>query len=288
MVKNQETLIKITAFTAIAITTILVTIKSIAYLFTGSLALLASLIDSLLDLIVSSINSFACFYALKPKDDDHRFGHTAIEDIVGLAQSVFIAGSGMFIMIHALKSLIEKEIPNHDNIGISAMIISLFLTIFLVALQRYTLRKTKSLVIKADSMHYESDIFLNVAILGSFLIIKYTGFGYFDSIIAICVSIYMFVVSLKLGKTTFDNLMGKELPESIKKVIIDVINSSPKIKGYHDLKTRVSGRMKFMQFHIELEKTISLQEAHDITEEIEKKIMSQIENSEVFIHQDPR
>jgi ferrous-iron efflux pump FieF len=284
---NNNTLIKITSITSIFMMSLLIVVKFVAYSKTDSLAILSSLIDSALDGTMSLINYFAIMVALRPKDDQYRFGYNAIEDIVGLVQASFIFGSATFMIIHSITRLIDPKPLMNNSFGISITLISIFATSMVYFLQLYTIKRTKSIIISVDAMHYQMDIMINVGLLLSLILIAKTDILYIDPIVSILISIYMLCSSFGFGKVAFGNLMSKELTDDIKNKIIDIISRYNEIKGYHNLKTRQSGNMKFIQIHIELDKNMSFMEAHDISHKLEEDIEKDIQDCEIVIHKDP-
>jgi len=285
MKKNK--LLKLTSGYTIFTNIVLIIIKTIAWFFTGALVILSSLVDSLLDLMTSSVNFFAIKYSLKPIDDEHRFGHGAIEDIACLLQSGFIGISTVFILFQSVKNLILKEKLTKDPLGIIVMLISLGLKLILIFVQRYTIKKTNSSIIKAETLNYIADIAMNLSITTSLIVIQYTNFYFIDSIMAMFVAVYIFRSAFKIGLKAFNNIMCKELSGNIKEKIIKIITDSPDIKGYHDLKTRASGSRYFVQVHLEIDKNLPLKRSHEIVKQIDNGIQNLLGDCEVIIHQDP-
>jgi ferrous-iron efflux pump FieF len=284
---NQNTLIKTTSIASIIMMSLLIVVKFIAYSKTDSLAILSSLIDSALDGTMSLINYIAIVIALRPKDETYRFGYNAIEDIVGLIQSSFIFGSATFMIIHSCTRLIDPKPLLDGNFGMIIIGISTLATGLVYILQLYTIKKTKSIIIGVDAMHYQMDIMINVGLLISLFLISKTNALYIDPIVSIIISIYMLYSSFDFGKSAFNNLMSKELSDDIKNQIMNIISKYQEIKGYHNLRTRQSGNMKFIQIHIELDKNMSFMEAHDISHKLEDDIERNIKDCEIVIHKDP-
>jgi len=285
---KNTTLKQIASIASLLVAFLLVIIKFMAWFFTGSLIILSSMTDSLLDLLTSLINFLSIKYSNKPEDSDHKFGHTAIEDIAGFIQSIVIATSGIFIIFQATVNLIEKNKIQCDVGCVSVMVISLVLTIGLVSFQKYVIKKTRSLVVSADSLHYQTDILMNIVFIISLVLITRVESLYFlDPIMALLVAIYILKSSFGIGINAFNNLMGKEVDEETYNKIVDIITSQNNVKNYHDLKTRNMGSKTIIQVHIEIDKKLSFQNAHKIADNLEKKIKSKIEECEIIIHQDP-
>jgi len=257
------------------------------YFVTGSLSILSSFLDSFMDAFVSGLNMAAVIYASKPPDADHPFGHNSIEDIVGLMQATFIATSAMFILYKAFDNIINPQIVENNIIGIWIMIISLILSLFIVIYQKYIIRKTKNIVVESDMMHYLSDVLVTAAIILSLFLSSYQGLGILDPILASLIAFYIFSAALKIGKRSFNNLMDKELSLDEQNKVKKIIENDSKVKGYHAFKTRRSGNRIFVQMHVELDKNLSLFEAHDIVDALEDKISDLWLESDVIIHMDP-
>ncbi|QED23369.1 cation diffusion facilitator family transporter [Candidatus Deianiraea vastatrix] len=280
-------LIKYTSIAAIFVSTSLIIAKILTYHFSHSIAILSSLVDSSLDLLTSLINCVAIFYAAKPKDEDHKFGHSAIEDIASFIQAMIIFISGILIIYQASMNIVNHKVITFEKVSMYTMLLSLFMTICLVLLQKYTISKTKSLVISADCLHYKTDVLMNIGIIASLFILKFTHFYAIDSIVAICIAVYIIYSAFELGKSAFNNLMGREISRQEQDEIIAIIQAENRIKGFHDFKTRRSGQMSFIQIHIEMKGDLTLFTAHEICEEIEQKITEKIPNCEIIIHKDP-
>ena len=282
----DEKLLKTSTYASIAVAGFLFLIKSIAWIATESVSMQASLVDSLVDSFASLINFFALRSALVPADEEHRFGHGKIEAIASQGQSVFIAGTAIWIIFEAINKIISPEPITNAPLGISVTIITIIITFALVIFQQYVFKKTNSTIIKADKLHFKSDLLLNLSVLFSFILQQSIDCLYIDPICGLLIGIYIIHTSWKIAKESFDILIDKELPSDKKNQIAEIIKSHPKVKGMHDFKTRSSGKDCFVQVHIELDGNISLKRAHNISNEITKKICNSFANMHVIIHQD--
>lgn len=271
---------------AITVASFLVLLKLFAWIQTDSLSIFSSLIDSSLDVATSLINFLAIGYALKPADEDHPYGHESIEDIVGLVQASFIFGSACFICYEGIQRFIHPVAVEKNDLGIKIMLVSILLTIALVIYQKIVIRKTKSLVVESDSAHYISDILSGILIMISLFISGDSDFYFVDPLLALLIAIFISYSAYGIGKRAFDNLMNKEISAHDKAIIIDLIEANKNHNGFHNLKTRSSGNKIFIQFDLELDGDLSLQRAHDISDEIMFEIMKKYPNSEVVIHFD--
>lgn len=287
MSKKDQNLMKLATYFSVSTAVIIIIVKVTAWIYTDSLSLLASLADSVLDVISSLINLFAVHYALQPADDDHRFGHGKAEDIAAFAQSAFITGSALFIVMQAIARVIEPQPLQNEQAGIIVMLIATVFTLALVMFQKHVIKKTNSSVIKADYLHYSTDIAVNFVVVLSLIASMFMKSGVIDTIASFIIAGYIFKGAWSVGRTAFDNLMDKEMPDSDKAKIIECIFQNKHVKGIHDLRTRVSGVKNFIQFHVELDGNMTLKEADNIADNIEKNLEKQFPNTEVIVHQDP-
>ena len=265
----------------------LVVLKVGAWLFTDSLSMMSSLADSLLDVISSTLNFVAVRYALQPPDNEHRFGHGKAEELATLAQSTFICGSGVFLIIAGIRRLITPE-PVHNNaIGIAVMLVSLVLTLLLVYYQRRVVLKTGSSSIAADATHYFIDFLTNAGVIVALLLTAFLGWSVADPLMAIFIAVYIIWGAFSLGTKAFQNLMDREFSDEERAQISRIVASHPEVMGIHDLRTRKSGIYRFIQFHLDLPSNISLKRAHEISDAVESLLLETFPKTEILIHQDP-
>ncbi len=266
----------------------LITVKFYAWSLTGSVSMMSSLIDSLLDMTVSFLNLLAVRYALMPPDDDHRFGHNSAEDVAALAQAAFVAGSAGFIAISAIGRIFSPEPIKQEMLGIAVMVFSILVTFALVTYQKQVVKKTQSTAVHADSLHYVGDLLMNAAVIAALVLGSWFDFEYADPIFALLIAGYIVYGAWEIGVLAFDKLMDKELDDDEKEEIIAVILGHEGVLGMHDLKTRNSGAKKFIQFHLELDGSQTLNKAHAIADKLEIKLESLYPTAEILIHEDPK
>lgn len=283
---KSERLIILATRASVFVACCLLMMKLYAWLVTGSMGILAALVDSLLDLCASLINMVAVRYAMEPADKEHRFGHGKAEALAGLGQATFIASSAIFLVIYTIERVINPELIESPEIGTWVMFVSLGITLLLVSYQRYVVKKTGSVAIKADSLHYSADLMTNVGILVG-IGLYYLGWLYADPIIAMLIGVYIFKSALEIGYESVQLLLDRELPEEDHTKILDIVLSHPFVIEVHDLRTRQSGRTKFIQFHMVLNGTISLIEAHKLSDEVHHSVHSAFPEADIIIHQDP-
>ncbi len=272
---------------SVAAALVLGTIKLAAYIYTDSIALLSSLIDSLLDLAASTLTLFAVRQALLPADDEHRFGHGKLEALAGLSQAAFIAGSALFLVFEAGHRLLEPRVVQHAGAGLAVMLVSILVTVLLVGYQRYVVRRTGSLAIGADRLHYVSDLLVNLGIIGSLLCGLWLDWVYADPIIGIAITLYILYNAWEIARMALDQLMDRELPDTERERIAAIVRAHPAVQDLHDLRTRIAGPTAFIQLHLELPPSITLLRAHAISDEVEADIRRVYPHAEVIIHEDP-
>ena len=283
---KSEKLVILATRASVFVAACLLLMKFYAWITTGSMGILAALVDSLLDLCASLINMVAVRYAMEPADDEHRFGHGKAEALAGLGQATFIASSAIFLVIYTIERLINPELIESPEVGTWVMVVSLGITMLLVTYQRYVVKQTGSVAIKADSLHYSADIITNVGILIG-IGLYYFGWLHADPIIAMLIGIYIFKSAFEIASESVQLLLDRELPEEDQKKILDIALSHPFVIEVHDLRTRQSGRTKFIQFHMVLNGTITLMEAHKLSDKVHHSVQQAYPEADVFIHQDP-
>lgn len=265
---------------------VLIAGKLAAWLMTGSVSVLASLVDSTMDVLASVINLVAVRYALQPADADHRFGHGKAEALAGLGQATFIAGSALFLMLQAVDRLLRPQPIGELVVGIGVMGFAIAATAVLLLIQRHVIRRTGSTAIKADSLHYLTDLATNASIIVALL---FGAFGYpgLDPLFALAIALYILKSAWSIGAEAVDLLMDRELPEALQARIFDIAAGEAGVLGVHDLRTRQSGHTYFVQMHLELDDALPLIAAHAIAERVEAAIRVALPGAEVIIHEDP-
>ncbi|NRA61612.1 MAG: cation diffusion facilitator family transporter [Psychrobium sp.] len=286
MKDQYQTLVTRAAVAALIMASLMLLFKLFAWWQTGSLSMLASLVDSLLDIGASGTSLLILRYALMPPDAEHQFGHGKAESLAALAQSAFIGGSACFLFVTGIERLLHPEDVVALNLGIGVTIISIVLTAMLVTYQKYVVAKTQSQAIAADALHYQSDLLMNGAILLALLLTQW-GFGIADAIFAIAISVFILVSAFKMCRLALDTLLDHKLPPCEVTQIEKIVNEEPLILNLHDLRTRRSGAIRFIQFHIVLDASLSLADAHEISHRVQSNILSELFDSDVIIHLDP-
>ncbi|AKT40578.1 cation diffusion facilitator family transporter [Chondromyces crocatus] len=279
-------LVRRATYASVATAASLALLKLLAFWLTGSVSLLSSMVDSTLDAIASLFMLLAVRQAQSPPDAEHRFGHGKAEPLAALAQAVFIAGSALFIVVQAIQRISAPEPLAHPWIGVAVMVLSMGATFGLIRYQAWVLSKGRSLAVKADSVHYASDLLVNGGVLLALGLSHGLGWALADPMIAIAIALYVGRTAWRLIVDAVDMLMDRELPEAERQRIIALVGEEQEVKGFHDLRTRVAGPQVFIQLHVEFDGTLSLGAAHAITDRLEKRLSAAFGGAEVLIHQD--
>ena len=284
---RHDRLMRIASYASVATALGLIALKIWAYLATNSISLLSSLSDSLLDLIASTITLFAIRVALTPADREHRFGHGKSEGVAGLAQSVIVFASALYVAAEAIRRLLDPAPIARPDVGVGVMTVSLILTLALVLFQRYVAKKTQSVAIAADEVHYRADLATNMAVIFAIFLTNRTGWYWLDPVVGLVVVGFILASVRSIMTRALDELLDRELPDADRRHIQALAQQHPDVKGFHDLRTRSSGRAKFIQFHLELEPQLTLSQAHDISDAVEDTVQRAFPDAEVLIHTDP-
>lgn len=286
MEKNYAKLVNSAAWAAMVIATILLIVKVIAWWETNSVSLLASLVDSLLDMAASLTNLLVVRYALQPADEEHQFGHGKAESLAALAQAMFISGSAVFLVLNGVDRFFHPQALVSPEIGVWVSGFAILLTSGLVLFQKHVVRKTGSQAISADSLHYQTDLFMNIAIMIA-LVLSWYGIKQADAVFAVGIGIYILYSAYQMASEAVQSLLDRQLPEEEVDAIHLACVSVEGVLGAHDLRTRMSGPVRFIQVHIELDDHLPLLDAHRISDQVEKKLDNLFPYSDVLIHQDP-
>ncbi|MEZ5823410.1 MAG: cation diffusion facilitator family transporter [Geminicoccaceae bacterium] len=283
--KDGNRLRKLAASASFSLATFLALVKLVAAITTDSLAILTSLIDSLADIAASGITWFSVRISQQPPDRTHRFGHGKAESLSALAQAATVSGTALF---HPDRG--DQRSIGHDRasaIGYAVMLLAIVLTIGLVAFQRYVIRETGSQAIAADSLHYRADLATNAAVLLSIWLASDLGWTWADPVFAVLIAGYLMFHAVVIGREAIDVLMDHELPGDRREAIKRIIGRHPDVEGFHDLRTREAGTTQFIELHVELDAQMSVEDAHNVTDALERDLFDAFPEAEVIIHQEP-
>ena len=275
------------ALASVAMAVFLLVLKIYAAIQTGSVAMLGSLADTGLDLLASLVTLFAVRFAAMPADREHRFGHGKAEALGALAQVVLISISAIVIGWRAVDRLLAGAQTAHADYGIAVSIVAFAATLALVAYQRSIIRRTGSVAIRTDNVHYQSDLLLNLSAIAALVLDQYLGFTGADPLFGLGIAAWLLWGAWRASSQAFDQLMDREWPEEKRQRFLAVAARHPEARGIHDLRTRSSGTHDFAQFHIWIEPKMSVAQAHDVVEEIETELAGEFPGCEVLIHLDP-
>lgn len=275
------------AFASILAAAFLLALKGWAAWSTGSTAMLGSLADTTLDLVASLATLLGVWVAAQPADDKHRFGHGKAEAIAALFQIVLISISAIGIASRAVEQFLSGARTQAAAQGIVVSVAAILVTFALLAWQRHVIRRTGSLAIHTDSVHYQSDLLLNIAVILALALDQYAGLGGADPLFGFGIALWLGWGAWNASKAVLNQLMDHEWPSERKERVLELIAANPDISGVHDLRTRTSGNKDFVQFHVWVDAEMTVRQAHRVMDEIEARIHEEFPAVEVLIHTDP-
>lgn len=278
---------RLAAFGSIGLAVLLTLIKTAGVIYSGSLAVLSSMIDSLADLFASSVTFLAIHISTQPADPRHRYGHGKAEALSALLQSAFITGSALFVMYDGIRRFLNPQPLPQTGFAIFIMSVSLALTLVLISFQRYVAARTHSQAIRADAAHYTVDIFTNAAIILTLIFVKLFRIDWFDTMAAFIISAYLLYNAYGIAKDAVALLMDKELSDEIRENIAKIVLSCSHIRGLHDLRTHDLGGSYMIELHLELDGRLDLSTAHRYTCNVETELKRAYPGAQIIIHQDP-
>ena len=272
---------------SVAVALMLVVAKLAAFVLTGSMAMLSTLIDSLLDVCASLVNLWAVRQALQPADREHRFGHGKAEPLAGLGQAAFIGGSAAFLFIEAGQRLFDRQPVINSGIGVAVVVLAMVATLGLVRFQASVIRRTDSLAVSADALHYRGDLLLNGGVLVALVAGPWLGWHWLDPLLALMIGGFVLYSAWRIVLKSLDMLMDHELSDADRARIRALCQTQPEVLGVHDMRTRRAGHNIFIQLHLELDGALRLRDANAIAHDVEQRIQAAFPGAEVLIHQDP-
>jgi ferrous-iron efflux pump FieF len=284
---EQGRLMRLASVASVGAALFLIALKFGAFLQTGSVSVLSSLFDSALDAAASVVNLIAIRQALVPADAEHRFGHGKAEPLAGLVQVAFILGSSVVLAVEVVDRFRSGAAVTELETGVAVMVISLIVTGLLVLLQRHVVRRTGSIAVRSDQAHYATDFLVNVSVIAALVLSTQLGWWWIDPAIGLAIAVFIAGAALRVGKDALDMLMDREMDEVDRTRIKEIVRAHPEVLNLHDLRTRASGRDRFIQFHMELDGSLTLLHAHRISEMVEAEVCAAFPGAEVIIHEDP-
>lgn len=280
-------LMRLATYASVSVACLLIALKTGAWIATESIAMLSTLVDSLLDALASIVNLVAVRHALTPADREHRFGHGKAEALAAMAQSAFIAGSSVLLLFQAGERFIRPRLLGAPETGIWVMVVSIVLTFGLVVFQLWVVRRTKSVAVAADSLHYKGDILVNIAVIAALVLGSWFGFLYADPIFGTVIAFYILYNAWQIVREALDMLMDRELPDEDRMRIREIALGHEEVESLHDMRTRRSGQTSFIQFHLVMSAELTLLKAHEVSDEVELELRRAFPDAEILIHQDP-
>ena len=275
------------AMASIVMAVTLIALKSWAAVETDSTAMLGSLADSGLDLVASLVVLLAVRIAAQPADTDHRFGHGKAEALASLVQVILITISAIFIAVRAVRRLLAGAQTADAELGIGVSLLAMVLTVVLISYQRHVVRRTGSLAIGTDRLHYSSDLLLNGSVILALALDQFAGLAGADAVFGLLIALWLLWGAWKASSHALDQLMDREWPDELRERFLAAAREYPELAGLHDLRTRSSGTHYFAQFHVWVPAHWTVQEAHDRLDAVEEALQARFPGTEILIHVDP-
>lgn len=276
------------ALASVSVALFLTALKAFAAISTGSVAMLGSLADSGLDLIASLVTLAAVRIAAQPADHAHRFGHGKAEALAALFQVALISASALLIGWRAIDRLTHQATTEAPELGIAVSLIAIAVTLILLAYQRYVVRKTGSLAIQSDHLHYQSDLLLNLSVIAALVLDTILHIRGADAVMGVGIALWLIWGAWNAARAAIDQLMDREWPEDRRARFLAVALTHPELAGIHDLRTRTSGNQDFVQFHVWVDPDMTVREAHRVMDEVEAQLAREFPDVEILIHPDPQ
>lgn len=275
------------AVASIAVALVLITLKAWASAQTSSMAMLGSLADSSLDLVASILVLLGVRVAAQPADLEHRFGHGKAEALAALVQVIIISISALFIGFKSVQRLIEGAQTSDAELGIGVSLVAIALTIGLLAYQRHVIRRTQSVAISTDQLHYASDLMLNGSVIAALILDQYAGLVGADAVFGLLIALWLARGAWMSSSQALDQLMDREWPDELREEFLAAAKEYPELAGLHDLRTRASGTLHFAQFHVWVPADWTVKQAHDRLDRVEEQLQQRFPGTEILIHIDP-
>jgi cation diffusion facilitator family transporter len=272
---------------SVTVALVLVCLKTGAFIASGSIAILASLADSALDLAASLTTFFAVRFAAKPADEDHRFGHGKAEALSSMVQAVLVTLSAIYLVYESVTRLTDPQPIEQGALGIGVMIVSIGMTVGLVWAQTQALKQTASLAVQGDRMHYAADLAANLVVIAGIVFTTVFGLLWADPLVGLLVALWLLNAAREVALHAYDHLMDRELPDAERDAIRRLAADDPRVQGVHQLRTRASGPFIHIQFHMDLDPNLPLAAAHEIVVAAERRIMQAYPAADILIHPDP-
>jgi len=275
------------AMASIAVAALLVFLKAWAVWQTGSTAMLGSLADTTLDLIASLATLTGVWIGAQPEDRHHRFGHGKAEALAAMFQVTLISISALTLAFRAVQQFTLGSRTEAAGDGIVVSAVAMIATVGLLAWQRHVIRRTRSIAISTDHVHYQSDLLLNLAVIAALVLEQFAGIAGADAGFGLLIALWLGWGAWTASQEAITQLMDREWPEEKRRQFVKVMARHPELRGVHDLRTRTAGNRDFVQFHVWIDPDMTIREAHRVMDEIELKLLAEFPGVEILIHPDP-
>ena len=284
---DQQSLRRSAALASIAMAVFLLALKGWAAWRTGSTAMVGSLADTLLDLVASLATLAGVWVASQPDDERHRFGHGKAEAIAAMFQVVLISISALAIAARSVEQFMAGSRTEAAAEGIGVSLVAIAATFALLAWQRYVIARTASIAIETDHVHYQSDLLLNMAVIAALVLDQYSGVAGADALFGLLIAGWLGWNAWQASQKAIQQLMDHEWPANKRERFLEVMARQPDLRGVHDLRTRTSGNRDFVQFHVWIDPSMTVREAHKVMDDIERRLHAEFPDVEILIHPDP-
>lgn len=287
---SRETALKTsTARLSIYAAAFLIALKTGTGWVTASISVWASLLDSVMDIFASSLNYCAVRISARPADEDHLYGHGKVESLAGLFQALVIGLSGTFLISEAIHRMRQPRPTQSEALGIASMVIAILVSIGLVIRLRKVARETDSLALGSDALHYATDVYINLGVLGALAMTMITGWQLADPLVSIAIAVYILWSAAHVAYESINVLMDRRLPPDVDETVALIVSRyEPEgVLGFHDLRTRRSGSLRFVDLHLEVQRDKKFEEAHELTVKVIRAIEAELPRTRVQIHTDP-
>lgn len=288
MTTDEITLKRRTACLSVLSNTLLVIGKLSIGILTGTVSLISEAIHSGVDLLAAAIACLAVRKSCLPPDQDHDYGHGKVENVSAAFESLLIIVAALSILYEAVGKFFHPQVPESLNLAIVIMMASSLINAIVSARLYYVGEKTGSEALKADGMHLRADVWTSAAVMAGIFLMKVTGWAILDPLIACLVALGILRVGYKMCRRSYDDLTDASLSDDEESKIGHIIMETPGVKGYHHLRTRISGSETIMDFHLELDRTLPLSQAHAISDKVESALQKKYGPCDPMIHLDPR
>jgi ferrous-iron efflux pump FieF len=276
------------ARTSVVVASVLGGGKLLSAIFTGSVAVAASFVDSLMDVFASSVNLAAIRLAARRPDEEHRYGHGKVEGLAGMFQGAVVGFSAIYLVVESVRRLLRPVPVEHDLWGVVAMAVAAVASVALTVYLRRVARETGSIALRADSAHYASDALANVGVLAGILAMRHTGLAWIDAALGLVVAGLVLKASWGVIRGSMDELMDRSLPDDdVARVRAVIAAEVPEVRGVHDFRSRRAGPTRFVDLHVSIDRRLSFPDAHRISERVVRAVEAALPGTSVQVHADP-